>query len=121
MNIAIIGQNCIFRDSLKILLNQVADFTVVFDGDEIMNLLDYQDILSINIVLFDYCNRTENFSTLINKTRELSENIKIMVMTDVTCYYYWINQKEYHIEGVILKDSGKQEFEKEIRTLIKAN
>jgi len=121
MNIAIIGQNCIFRDSLRLLLNQVADFTVVFDSDDIPELQDYPEASSIDVVLFDCCYGNEDFSSLINKINKLSPNIKILIMTDSFWQYYWLNQKKYSIEGIILRDSGKLEFEKEIKSLIKPN
>ncbi len=119
MNIAIIGQNGIFRDSLRILLNQVDDFNIVFDSGEVLQLLYYQDISSVDVVLFDSYAGTENFRTLINKANELSSNIKFLVLTDTTRYYFWQNQKLFPIEGIILKDSGKEEFEIEIRSLKK--
>ncbi|MEI6575940.1 MAG: hypothetical protein WCO63_07165 [Bacteroidota bacterium] len=121
MNIAIIGQNFIFRDSLKILLNQVAGFNVIFDSDEAIKLTGFQDFLSIDVVLFDDCMRSESFCNSIHKTKQLHAKAKILLLTDPTDYYYWINQKEFPVDGILLKDLGKKEFEMEIRGLMKTS
>jgi DNA-binding NarL/FixJ family response regulator len=119
MNIAIIGHNYIFRDSLRILLNQVADFKVVFYCDTILKLTDYQDLLSIDVALIDCCNSTADLSISLSKATELSSNLKFLLLTDTTWQYYWLNQKEFPVEGIIMKDSGKLEFEHSIRNLIR--
>ncbi len=112
MNIVIIEQNKIFRESLKTVLNQIQDFKVIFDSDTINYTEDISNI-HVNILLIDYnlgkskCNETINKALVIWGTA-----VKFLLMTDfkAECAINGINTTD-----VILKNSSKKEFENKIR------
>jgi DNA-binding NarL/FixJ family response regulator len=118
MNIAIIGQNSIFRDSLRTLLNQVDDFNVMMDSENIQDFFDTHDALSIDIVLFDGSIGNGNYIDLISKVRIFSADIKVLILTDIAGQTYWKNQSSGIIEGTLLKNSKKKEFAEKIRSLV---
>jgi DNA-binding NarL/FixJ family response regulator len=118
MNIAIIGQNHIFRDSLKTLLNQVDDFNIMFECAKIQDFLDDPDASVIDLILIDGVIGTYSYSEIVNRIRKYSAKIKVLILTEKEEHYYWENQKKFKIEGTLLKNAKKNEFEEKIRSLI---
>ncbi len=116
MNIAIIEPNQILRDSLRVLLEQVCDFQVVFDSGCIEDFFKYIDVRLVNVVLLDEDRGTENLPGDIQKSRILSSGIKIIILSDPEAHYYLKNYLKYEVEGILLKNSTKQEFENKIRS-----
>ena len=112
MNIVIIEQNKIFRESLKTVLNQIQDFKVIFDSDTISYTEDISNI-HVNIILIDYNLGKSKCNETINKAKAVwGISVKFLFMTDFN--------EECTINGIktsdiILKNSSKKQFENKIR------
>ena len=112
MNIVIIEQNKIFRESLKTVLNQIADFEVVFDADNNCFPEDISNI-QVNLILIDCNLGKDKFNETIKKAIKVwGPSIRCIFLTDY--------KEECTINGIessdiILKSSSKKEFENKIR------
>ena len=112
MNIVIIEENKIFRESLKTALNQIPDFEVVFDADNNRYPEEISNI-PVNLILIDYsagknkCSETMNKALLVWGT-----TVKFLFLTDYeeVCAINGIKTSD-----IILKNSSKKEFENKIR------
>ena len=118
MNIAIIELNKLYRESLKILLNQTPDFRVVFDTD---NNSDFLQFLKTNTTDIDFlgfeCIETQCSQKLLEFTK-LHPETKTIVLTHSLeiCKYETIIQT--YCLDVMLKNSTKKEFDKHIRQAV---
>jgi len=112
MNIVIIEQNKIFRESLKTVLNQIPDFEVVFDADNNWYPEEMRNVV-VNLILIDYsfgktkCNEAMNKALLVWGT-----TVKFLFLTD---YKEECANNNIKSSDIILKHSSKKEFENKIR------
>jgi DNA-binding NarL/FixJ family response regulator len=111
MNIVIIAQNRIFRESLKTVLNQIQDFDVVFDSDNFYKL-ENPGNHQIQLILIDFSMSKENCVNIITEAIRMWPSVRFLYLTDY--------KEEWTINGIkasdiILKNSSKKEFENKIR------
>jgi len=118
MNIAIIENNNLYRDSLKTALNQIDDFKVVFDTDNINTFLKIINIYDFQIVLLDFnFFQTEN----IKKILQLFPETKILILSNYTESCFFDNITNNNSLDFIPKCSNKNLFEQKIRKLLNIN
>ena len=118
MNIAIIELNKLYRESLKILLNQTPDFRVVFDTDNNSDFLQFLKTNTTDIVFLGFeCIETQCSQKLLEFTK-LHPETKTIVLTHSLeiCKYETIIQT--YCLDVMLKNSTKKEFDKHIRQAV---
>ena len=111
MNIVIIAQNKIFRESLKTVLNQIKDFDVAFDSDNFY-MLENPGSHQIQLILIDFSMSKEKCVDIITEALRLWPSVRFLFLSDY--------KEEYTINGIkssdiILKNSSKKEFENKIR------
>jgi len=114
MNIAIVENNNFYRESLKTALNQIVDFDVVFDSDNLNSLFQNFEILDFQIILLDLIfYQPENISKILKSMPE----IKILILSNFSekCFF------ENSLFDFIPKCSNKNLFEQKIRKLLKIN
>jgi DNA-binding NarL/FixJ family response regulator len=117
MNIVIIEQNKIFRESLKTALDQIPDLKVVFDTDN-PGSLESLDNIQVHLILIDYnlgkvkCNET------MNNAISLWPDVKFLLLTT---YKEECNLNGIKATDVLLKNSSKKEFEYKIKTITNGN
>ena len=111
MNIVIIEQNKIYRESLKTALCQVNGFEVVFDADN-NRFPETLNNVQVNLILIDYdfgevkCNET------ITNALSIWPTVSFLFLTNY--------KEEYDLNFIstdkaIPKNSSKREFEVKIR------
>ena len=86
-NIAIIEHNSFYRESLKTALNQIDDFNVVFDVDNIALIFDFSEQQNFQIILLDWIYyQTES----VMKMLQLYPNTKILILSNYieSCFFY---------------------------------
>jgi DNA-binding NarL/FixJ family response regulator len=110
IDIAIIDHNDIYRESLKILLEQINGFHVVYISGNGENMENYRN-LPVRVILLDDGLGKEKCSELIIKAEKLWESVSILFLA---------MYKGEVVPGTrpgrfILKSSDKKEFEKKIR------
>ncbi len=118
INLAIVEENRLYRESLRSVLNQIADFHIVRDEDTVDDILQNLADQIIDIVLLSIdVGRPKGFDAL-KQLRRLFPQLNILVLLDYpeTCYY------EHAVtEGAndaIPKFSGKSVIEQHVRSII---
>jgi len=117
MNLAIVEQNKLFREGLKVLLNQTPDFRVVFDTDNNSDFLQFLKTNSTDIVFIGFeCIETQCSKKLLEFIK-LHPETKIIVLTPSLeiCRYETLIQT--YCMDVMLKNSTKKDFNKHIREI----
>ena len=114
INIAIIDQNETYRKSLKTLLEQIEGFRVVFDsGDFNCGSNFYNNLLEV--MLIDSSIGKQKCGELIVEALSQRNSIKVLMLA----VYREELTLDYGNVAIILKSSGKKEFESRIRELVK--
>ena len=114
MNIAIVEQNKAYRESLKILLNQIPGFRVVFDTDNHSDFLKFLITDKVDILLLDFeCIDTGGQEILLNYLNNFPTSKIIVLSYSLEICSYETMLQTYKLE-VMLKNSTKKEFENHI-------
>ena len=117
MNIAIVEQNKLYREGLKVLLNQTPDFRVVFDTDNNSDFLQFLKTNSTDIVFIGFeCIETQCSKKLLEFIK-LHPETKIIVLTPSLeiCRYETLIQT--YCMDVMLRNSTKKDFNNHIREI----
>jgi len=118
MNIAIIENNNFYRESLKTVLNQIDDFIVVFDTDNINSFFQFIDIYDFQIILLDFTfYQNENIEKILKKLTD----IKFLILSNYTEKCFFDYQIDNNSLDFIPKCSNKNLFEQKIRKLLNIN
>jgi len=113
-NIIIIEPNKIFRESLKTVLEQVHDFNVVFDTDNLYSLENYGNF-QIQLVLIDFSIGKEKCENIITKALCLWPTVRFLFLVN---YKEEIPPNCNSEVDVINKNASKIEIENKIREYI---
>lgn len=111
MNIVIIEQNKIFRESLKTVLNQIQDIEVVFDSDNFYKL-ENSGNYQIQLILIDFSISKEKCVNIITDALSLWPSVRFLFMIN---YTEEIPPNFNTTVDVIHKNASKKEFENKIR------
>lgn len=113
MNIIIIEQNKVFRESLKTALDQIPDFKVVLDtdNDSYSETFNKEDI---QLTLIDSFLGKSKCSRIIISIRNLWPSMKFLIMIN---YKEECENNGNNNIGYIFKNSTKKEYEDKIREL----
>jgi DNA-binding NarL/FixJ family response regulator len=114
MNIVIIEQNKIYRESLKTALSQVKGFDVVFETDN-GSFPETLKHVQVNLILIDYDFGEEKCNETINIAYSIWPAVSFLFLTN---YKEECNFDNIKISAAILKNSSKKEFECRIRELV---
>ncbi len=116
--IAIIDDHELFREGIKLVLNQIEGFEVIFDTDNGYNFLDFLDKQKPDIVLMDIqmpqINGIETAKVGIKKHNDL-KIIALTMFSDLNNFNLMINAGA---KGFILKSADKIELNNAINSVI---
>ena len=117
-NLAIVEENCLYRESLRSALSQIVDFNIVMDANTIDDIVRISANQFIDLVLLSIDVRKVNGYDALKQIRRIIPNVNILVLLDYpeTCYY-----EHAMTEGAndaISKFSGKQVIDQHIRSII---
>ena len=114
MNIAIVEQSKPYRESLKILLNQIPDFRVVLDTDNHSDFLKFLITGQIDILFLDFeYIETGNTEIMLNYSNSFPTSKIIVLSSSLEICRYETILQTYQLD-VMLKNSKKQDFENHI-------
>jgi DNA-binding NarL/FixJ family response regulator len=114
MNIAIVEQSKPYRESLKILLNQIPDFRVVLDTDNHSDFLKFLITGQIDILFLDFeYIETGNTEIMLNYSKSFPTSKIIVLSSSLEICRYETILQTYQLD-VMLKNSKKQDFENHI-------
>jgi DNA-binding NarL/FixJ family response regulator len=111
MNIVIIEQNKIFRESLKTALSQVNGFKVVFDSEN-CRFPEAINTVQVNELLLDYSFGEVKCNETIAIALSIWPAVSVLFLTN---YKEEGNYERMKTTEAILKSSSKKEFEDKIK------
>ncbi len=114
MNIILIEQNKIYRESLKTALSQVKGFDVVFETDN-GSFPETIHPVQVNLILIDYDFGETKCNETMLKALSIWPTVRFLFLTNY--------KEEYDLNFIstdqaIPKNSSKKEFESMIRELV---
>jgi DNA-binding NarL/FixJ family response regulator len=115
MNIAIVEQNKLYRESLMALLNQTPDFRVVFDTDTNSEFLQFLKTNSTDIIFLGFeCIESQCSQKLLELIKNNPQTKVIVLAPSLEICRYESVIQTYGLD-VMLRNSTKIEFDKHIR------
>jgi DNA-binding NarL/FixJ family response regulator len=107
IRIAIVDDHDLFRDGIKLVLNQILEFEVIFDTSEGLEFLDFLKEDKPDIVLMDIEMPKMNGVEVTRKALEFMPDLKVIVLTMFTDEIHYIEMLKAGAHGFILKKSNK--------------
>jgi DNA-binding NarL/FixJ family response regulator len=114
IQIAVIDDHDLFREGIKLVLNQIEDFKVVFDTPDGNRFVEILDKIWIDIALMDIEMPAINGIQTTLKALQAKPDLKIIALTmfsDIGHYSQMINAG---VKGFILKKANKYELQQAI-------
>ncbi len=118
INLAIVEENRLYRESLRSVLSQIADFHIVRDEDTVNDIIQNLADQIIDIVLLSIdVGRPKGYDAL-KQIRRLFPQLNILVLLDYpeTCFYE--NAMNEGADDAIPKFSGKRVIEQHVRSIM---
>ena len=113
INIALIDQHTTYRESLKMVLEQINDFHVVLDSSD-GNWDNSVTDIPIHLLIIDGSMGKEKCSKMINHALTKWKSIKTLILA----MYKEEMEYDYKNAEVMLKSSLKREFEEKIKKMM---
>ncbi|HRY32556.1 MAG TPA: response regulator transcription factor [Bacteroidales bacterium] len=105
--IAIVDDHDLFRDGIRLVLNQIPDFKVVFDSPSGFEFLEYLRTNTPDIVLMDIEMPLINGIDTSMRALEIRPDLKIIALTMFTDELHYVQMLKAGVKGFILKKSNK--------------
>jgi DNA-binding NarL/FixJ family response regulator len=118
INIAIVEENCLFRESLRLALSQIVDFSIVLEGETVDTIVRTSAEQSIDSILLSVDAEKAHGYEALKHIRRLFPHVNILALLDYpeTCYY-----EKAITEGAndaIPKCSTKEVIEQHVRYIM---
>lgn len=115
--ILIVDDHKLFRNGLKMLLDNMDDYTVVSEASSGVEFLKLIDILQIDIVLLDISMPEMSGLEAAPLALEKYPDLKIIVLSMYGDEEYYHKMSQYGVKGFLLKDSDFDEVQQAINTV----
>ncbi|WP_270942361.1 helix-turn-helix transcriptional regulator [Romboutsia lituseburensis] len=109
MKVLIISESFIVRDSLSNLFKEIFD-NVYIESTSNKNELETKDLSNFNFIFIDATIRDTEIITIVEKTRNISQDTKIMVMDVRKNKNLFLELVKLGVDGYILNILDKEEF-----------
>lgn len=109
MKVLIISESFIVRDSLSNLFKEIFD-NVYIESASNKNELETKDLSNFNFIFIDATIRDTEILTIVEKTRKISHDIKVMVMDVRKNKNLFLELVKLGVDGYILNILDKEEF-----------
>lgn len=109
MKVLIISESFIVRDSLSNLFKEIFD-NVYIESASNKNELETKDLSNFNFIFIDATIRDTEIITIVEKTRIISQDTKIMVMDVRKNKNLFLELVKLGVDGYILNILDKEEF-----------
>jgi DNA-binding NarL/FixJ family response regulator len=116
--VILVDDHKLFRDGLKFVINQIDDLEVVAEasnGNEFLEILKHQEV---DIVLMDISMPELDGIQATKMANELYPGIKILVISMFCDEEYYYQMVKAGVMGFVLKESGKNELEEAIKSVL---
>lgn len=111
LKILIVDDHKLFRNGLKILLNNMDGFSVVSEASTGVEFLNLIDILQVDIVLLDISMPEMSGLEAAPRALEKNPDLKIIVLSMYGDEEYYHKMSQIGVKGFLLKDSDIDEVQ----------
>lgn len=120
MNIAILEKNKLYRESLKTVLNQINDFKVIYEGDDLQSVIKQPELKNVDLILVDYKIIESKSEFNIHREKELFPDTRLVVLADSDEMLNLNHRNSSMSAQIIFRNTGKQELERKIRSVFES-
>lgn len=116
--VILVDDHKLFRDGLKFVINQMDDFEVIAeasDGNEFLKVLDEQ---SADLVLMDISMPELDGVEATKQATSKYPGLRVLVVSMYCDEEYYYQMIQAGVMGFILKESGQNELERAIRSVV---
>jgi DNA-binding NarL/FixJ family response regulator len=111
IKIAIIEDQDLFREGLKLVLSQITDFEVVFDTSNGYDFIDYLQSNKPDVVLMDINMPKIDGIETTKKAISVYPDLKIMALTLFSDHTHYTLMQNAGVKGFVQKNINKQELQ----------
>jgi DNA-binding NarL/FixJ family response regulator len=119
IQIAIVDDHSLFRDGIKLVLNQIEGFEVIYDTPDGHDFMDFIKKSPVDIVLMDIEMPQINGIETTLKALEIIPDLKIIALTMFTDEMHYVQMLKAGVKGFILKKSDKFQLQQAIEEVHK--
>jgi DNA-binding NarL/FixJ family response regulator len=117
IQIAVIDDHDLFREGIRLVLNQIHGFNVIFDTSNGYHFIESIEKTRHDIVLMDIEMPVINGILTTEKALKLKPDLKILALSMFSDTGHYTQMINAGVKGFILKKANKFELEQAIRTV----
>ncbi len=119
IKIAIIDDHHIFREGLRLVLQQISDLDIVYDTHSGSDFLSYIQNHPVDIVIMDISMPEISGIELTKKLLELKSGIKIIALTMFSDLEHYTQMMAAGAAGFLVKSASKEELDQATKVVNK--
>ena len=117
INIAVIDDHDLFREGIKLVLNQIDGFNIVFDTSDGNQFVESLNRLKIDIALMDIEMPAINGIQATINALKVNPDLKVIALTMFSDTGHYTQMIKAGVKGFILKKTNKYELQQAITTV----
>ena len=110
INVMLLDDHKIFRESLKLLLETTKNFKVVFDASDEAGFIKGLRYNDVDIILLDITMPGRDGFYYLDFIRKKNVNVKVIMLTMHSEVEYLVKATEMNVNGYLLKSVGSEEL-----------
>ena len=119
INIVIIDDHDLFREGIKLVLNQIEGFNVIFDTSNGYRFVEALNQIKVDIVLMDIEMPAINGIHVTINALKVNPELKVIALTMFSDSGHYTQMIKAGVKGFILKKTNKYELQQAITTVHK--
>jgi len=117
IKIVIIDDHNIFRTGIKLVLNQVPHFEVIFNTDNAYDFIKLLPNFDVDVVLMDFNMPAINGDEATRRILDLQPELKIIALTMFSDLTHYTKMIDAGAHGFVVKKASKEELQKAIENI----
>ncbi len=117
IKIAIVDDHHIFREGLRLVLQQIKDLDIVYDTHSGKDFLNYIQSHKVDVVIMDILMPEFSGIELTKKLLELNSGIKIIALTMFSDLEHYTQMMAAGASGFLVKSAAKEELNQAIKVV----
>jgi len=117
INIVVIDDHDLFREGIKLVLNQIEGFNVVFDTSDGNRFVEALNKIKVDIVLMDIEMPAINGIQVTINALNVNPELKVIALTMFSDTGHYTQMIKAGVKGFILKKTNKYELQQAITTV----
>ena len=117
INIVVIDDHDLFREGIKLVLNQIEGFNVIFDTSNGYRFVEALNQIKVDIVLMDIEMPAINGIQVTINALKVNPELKVIALTMFSDSGHYTQMIKAGVKGFILKKTNKYELQQAIKTV----